>query len=53
MYERIERQKPTIDNKKLYEQRRKQENILRFLGKYSAHSLQNAHTQSFRRDQLK
>lgn len=42
MYERLEKQKPTIDNRKLFEQRKKQENILRFLGKYSAHSLQNA-----------
>lgn len=48
MYERIEKQKPTIDNRKLYEQRKKQENILKFLGKYSAHSLQNTQAQSLR-----
>jgi hypothetical protein len=50
MYERIEKQKPTIDNRKLFEQRKKQENILRFLGKYSAHALQNTQTQSMRCD---
>lgn len=52
MYERLERQKPTIDHKKLQEQRKKQENILKFLGKYSVHSLQNTQNNSFRSAQM-
>lgn len=51
MYGRIEKQKPTINNKKLYEERQKQMNILKFLGKYSAHSIQNTHAQNLRQSQ--
>ena len=51
MYERLEKQKPTIDNRKLLEERKKQENILKFLGKYSAHSLQNTQTNTGRHSQ--
>lgn len=42
MYERIEGQRPTINNKKLQQERQKQLNVLKFLGKYSAHSIQTA-----------
>lgn len=52
MYERLEKQKPTIDHRKMQEQRKKQENILKFLGKYSAHSLQNTQSHSFRSSQV-
>lgn len=52
MYERLERQKPTIDHKKLQEQRKKQENILKFLGKYSVHSLQNTQSHTYRSSQI-
>jgi len=51
MYERIEKQKPTINNKKFYEERKKNLNILKFLGKYSAHSIQSANAQSLRASQ--
>ena len=34
IFERLENQKPTISNKKLQEDRAKNLNILRFLGKY-------------------
>ena len=34
MFERLESQKPTISNKKLQEERKKNLTILRFLGKY-------------------
>jgi hypothetical protein len=52
MYERIDRQKPTIDHRKMQEQRKKQENILKFLGKYSVHSLQSTQNHSFRSSQV-
>ena len=51
MYERIERQKPTINNRKLFEDRRKNINILKFLGKYSAHSIQSTNAQNLRYSQ--
>jgi hypothetical protein len=51
MYERIERQRPTISNKKLYEERQKHLNVLKFLGKYSAHSIQNSAAQNIRASQ--
>jgi len=51
MYERLEKQKPTIDNRKFQKDRKKNENILKFLGKYSAHSLQNMQPGSLRASQ--
>ena len=51
MYERLERQKPTIDHRKLQQDRKKNENILKFLGKYSQHSLQNMQPNSLRSSQ--
>ena len=51
MYERIEKQRPTINNKKLYEERQKHLNILKFLGKYSAHSIQSVNAQNLRASQ--
>lgn len=45
MYQRIESQKPTINNRKLQEERKKHLNILKFLGKYSAHALQSNNAQ--------
>jgi hypothetical protein len=51
MYQRIEHQKPTISNRKLEEDRRKNLNILKFLGKYSAHHIQNSNAVSLRNSQ--
>ena len=51
MYERIEKQKPTINNRKIQQDRKKNENILKFLGKYSQHSIQNMQPGSLRNSQ--
>jgi hypothetical protein len=51
MYQRIEQQKPTISNRKLEEDRRKNLNILKFLGKYSPHHVQNSNAMSLRTSQ--
>ena len=51
MYERLEKQKPTIDHRKMQDDRKKNENILKFLGKYSAHSIQNMEQNSLRTSQ--
>jgi hypothetical protein len=48
MYERLEKQKPTIDHRKHQQDRMKNENILKFLGKYSALSLHNMQATSLR-----
>lgn len=46
MYERIEKQRSTINNKKFYEERQKQLHLLKFLGKYSSHSIQSLNAQN-------
>jgi hypothetical protein len=51
MYQRIEQQKPTINNRKLEEDRKKNLNILKFLGKYSPHQFQNNNAASLRNSQ--
>lgn len=48
MVERLAQLKPTIDNKKLSQERKKQLNILKFIGKYSPSSSNHLQNHMFR-----